>query len=101
MGPLRKLMHAAWAWNNRPRAMTPVDFVNLLQRIQADDTTPGRMGLFSSASGRGPTSRIDPWDGRSALGPGFNPATDAVLAQAIDQPQQVALADAHSEANGS
>lgn len=94
MGPIRKLLNAAWEWNNRPRVMTPVDLVNLLRRMQADEATPGDWDYFQSLALADP--RLEPIRKMVAplYGPGFDPTTDAVLAAAIDEAEQVAGADA-------
>ena len=90
MGLIRNLLHAAWERNNRPRAMTPVDLVNLLRRMQADKATPGEWDYFQSLALADPRLESIREMVAALYGPGFNPATDAVLAAAIDQAEQVA-----------
>ena len=101
MKPIRKLLRAVWEWNNRPRAMTPVDLVKLLRRMQGDDASPGEWDYFQSLALA--DHRLQPIREMVAplYGPGFSPATDAVLATAIDQAEQVAAADKRGKADGS
>jgi hypothetical protein len=101
MGVIRKLLHAAWEWNNRPRAMTSADLVNLLRRMRADEATPGEWDYFRALALADPRLEAIREMVAPLYGPGFNPASDAVLAAAIDLAEQVAMADARSETDGS
>jgi hypothetical protein len=68
--------------------------------MQADETDPGEWDYFQALELDDP--RLEPIRKMVAplYGPGFNPATDAVLAKAIDRAQHVATADALGEPDG-
>ncbi|MEG3123909.1 hypothetical protein [Sphingomonas sp. GB1N7] len=101
MGLIQKLLHRAWEWNNHPRAMTPLALVALLRRMQADKATPGEWDYFQSLALADP--RLEPIRKMVAplYGPGFDPAADAVLAEAIVQSEQIVRADEGQKGNGS
>lgn len=83
MGLISKLLNAAWDWNNRPRAMTPIELLNLLRRMQSDDASPGEWDYFQSVALADDRLEKIRQEVAPIYGPGFDPRSDQVLASAI------------------
>jgi len=92
MGLISKLLNAAWDWNNRPRAMTPIELLDLLRRMQSDDASPGEWDYFQSLALADDRLEEIRQTVAPIYGPGFDPANDQILALAITETEALVSA---------
>jgi hypothetical protein len=93
MGLIRKVLHAAWKWNNRPRKMTPAELVDLLRRMQGNETTHSEWDYFQALALSDPRLEAIRETVVPLYGPGFDASADPILALAIVRAEEVAAAD--------